>query len=117
MTDNPRSKIGAFCTHDDVHLDGAPDGPLAGLKFAAKDIFDIEGRIACCGNPDWLATHVPATRTAPAVQRLLDAGATLVGMTITEELVMGLTGENRLDHRRDRERRLPRLDERAAAGA
>jgi len=28
------------------------------------------------------------------VQRLLDAGASLAGMTITEELVMGLTGEN-----------------------
>ncbi len=89
-----RADINAFCTHDSVRIEGAADGPLAGLTFAAKDIFDIAGRTCCCGNPDWLATHPPATKTAPAVQRLLDAGATLVGMTLTAELVMGLTGEN-----------------------
>lgn len=86
--------VNAFCTHEGVHIDGAADGPLSGLTFAAKDIFDIEGRTACCGNPDWLATHPPASATAPAVERLIAAGATLVGMTRTAELVMGLTGEN-----------------------
>lgn len=87
-------RIGAFCTHDQVRLSGSGDGPLAGLTFATKDIFDIAGRVACCGNPDWLLTHEPATKTAPVVQQLLDAGAELVGTTITAELVMGLTGEN-----------------------
>lgn len=87
-------RIGAFCTHDQVQLSGSSDGPLAGLTFAAKDIFDIAGRVACCGNPDWLRTHEAATKTAPVVQQLLDAGAALVGTTITAELVMGLTGEN-----------------------
>ena len=86
--------IGAFCKHDPIRLTGASDGPLAGLTFAAKDIFDIAGRVPCCGNPDWLTTHETPTKTAPAVQLLLDAGATLVGTTITTELVMGLTGEN-----------------------
>jgi amidase len=86
--------IGAFCTHDRVRLPGASSGPLAGLTFAVKDIFDIAGRVACCGNPDWLTTHEPAKKSAPVVQKLLDAGATLVGTTITTELVMGLTGEN-----------------------
>ncbi len=94
MTGYSRADINAFCEHDAVHIAGAPLGPLAGLSFAAKDIYDIAGRTACCGNPDWLKTHAAATRTAPAVTRLLEAGATLVGMTITEELVMGLTGEN-----------------------
>jgi len=75
-------------------MDGACDGPLRGAGFAVKDVFDIAGRVCCCGNPDWLATHAPAERTAAAVQKLLAAGATLVGMTVTEELVMGLTGEN-----------------------
>jgi amidase len=86
--------IGAFCKHDSIHLAGAGDGPLAGLTFAAKDIFEIAGRVPCCGNPDWLTTHDVPTKTAPVVQMLLDAGATLVGTTITTELVMGLTGEN-----------------------
>jgi amidase len=87
-------EIGAFCKHDAVAIAGALSGPLAGLRFAVKDVYDVAGRTACCGNPDWLATHDPATATAPAVQRLLDAGASLAGMTITEELVMGMTGEN-----------------------
>jgi amidase len=87
-------RIGAFCTHDQVRLSGSGDGPLAGLTFATKDIFDIAGRVACCGNPDWLRTHEPAANSAPVVQQLLDAGAALVGTTITAELVMGLTGEN-----------------------
>jgi len=88
------AEIGAFCTHDTVRMDGACDGPLRGTGFAVKDVFDIAGRVCCCGNPDWLATHAPAERTAAAVRKLLAAGATLAGMTVTEELVMGLTGEN-----------------------
>ena len=94
MPEPPAADLNVFCAHDSVHVRGTPTGPLAGLSFAAKDIFDIAGRTACCGNPDWLATHAPASRTAPAIRRLIDAGATLAGMTITEELVMGLTGEN-----------------------
>ena len=90
MTD----EIAAFCTHDAVAMAGTPGGPLSGLRFAVKDVYDIAGRVSCCGNPDWLATHAPAAATAPSVQCLLDAGADLAGMTITEELVMGMTGEN-----------------------
>ena len=84
----------AFCTHARVHLDGAASGPLSGLSFAVKDLFAIEGVAACFGNPTWLATHAPATRTAAAVRALLDAGATLVGVTVTDELALSLTGEN-----------------------
>jgi amidase len=89
-----REKIGAFVPGVDVHIQGAAEGPLAGLTFAAKDIFDVAGYVTGCGNPDWARTHGPATATAPAVQKLLDAGATLVGKTITEELAFSLTGEN-----------------------
>ena len=86
--------LGAFCRHVDVHIDGQPGGPLAGLRFAAKDIYDVAGETCCCGNPDWLASHAPADRTAPAVTALLDAGATLVGKTLTDELAFSLNGEN-----------------------
>ena len=89
-----REEIGAFVPGIDVHIEGAAEGPLAGLTFAAKDIFDIAGYVTGCGNPDWARTHGPAAATAPAVQRLLDTGATLVGKTITEELAFSLTGEN-----------------------
>lgn len=86
--------LGAFCRHVDVHIDGASGGPLSGLRFAAKDIYDIAGQTCCCGNPDWLASHPPADRTAPSVTALLDAGATLVGKTLTDELAFSLNGEN-----------------------
>lgn len=89
-----REEIGAFVPGVDVHIDGVADGPLAGLTFAAKDIFDIAGFVTGCGNPDWARTHGLAVTTAPAVQKLLDAGATLVGKTITEELAFSVTGEN-----------------------
>ncbi len=86
--------VGAFCRHVTLRLPGNPAGPLAGLTFAAKDIYDIAGHVTGCGNPDWLASHPPAPRTATAVQDLLDAGATLVGKTLTDELAFSLHGEN-----------------------
>ncbi|HVO01504.1 MAG TPA: amidase [Candidatus Cybelea sp.] len=89
-----RESLNAFCRHVDIRIPGRSDGPLAGLGFAAKDIFDVEGQICCCGNPDWLATHPPAARTAPAVTRLIEAGATLVGKTLTDELAFSLNGQN-----------------------
>jgi len=87
-------RYGAFCTHDPVSLAGAASGPLAGLRFAAKDGFDVEGRRSCGGNPDWLRTHEPAGSTAPALQALLDAGAGLAGKTQMDELAYSINGEN-----------------------
>ena len=77
-----------------VHVPGAAGGPLSGMAFAAKDIFDVAGHVTGGGNPDWQRTHGPAVRTAPAVQALLDAGATLVGKTHTDELTRGILGRN-----------------------
>ncbi len=86
--------LNAFILHDQVRLAGAPTGPLKGICFAAKDIFDVAGHVTGCGNPDWLASHEPATATASAVARLLAAGAELVGKTITDELAYSLNGQN-----------------------
>ena len=74
--------------------DGAPDGPLRGLTFAVKDVFDIAGHRTGNGNPVWLETHPPADATASAVERLLAAGAGMVGKTQTDELAYSLNGEN-----------------------
>jgi amidase len=86
--------LNAFCSISTARLKGAPTGPLAGLTFAAKDLFDIAGHVTGAGNPDWLALHAPAQRTAPVVQRLVDAGAEMVGKTHTDELSRGIFGEN-----------------------
>ena len=87
--------LGAFCPHArDVFVAGAPGGPLHGLAFAAKDLYDVAGVKTGGGNPDWLATHDAPSRHAPVVQALLDAGANLAGKTLTDELAFSLNGEN-----------------------
>jgi amidase len=80
-----------------VRIDGAPGGPLAGMTFAAKDLFDVAGHPTGGGNPDWPRWHPIPTRHAWAVQRLLDAGAALIGKTITDEVSLGILGENAFD--------------------
>ena len=54
----------AFCNDTEAYLAGAAHGPLAGLTFAAKDIFDMAGYVTGGGNPGWKATHEAAARTA-----------------------------------------------------
>src|SRR5262245_62617230 len=77
-----------------LRLEGATAGPLAGTTFVAKDLYDVSGYRTGAGNPDWERTHEPAARTAPAVERLLAAGATLVGKSCTDELAFSLDGIN-----------------------
>ncbi len=86
--------LGAFCRSTHVTLSGSETGPLVGLSLAVKDVFHIKGHRTGAGNPDWLRTHPAAAATAPAVQRLLDAGAHIVGKTHTDELAYSLNGEN-----------------------
>src|SRR5947199_2918064 len=86
-----------FVVGPSVRVPGAPNGPLAGLTFAAKDLFDVAGHPTGGGNPDWARQHPVPTRHAWAVQRLLDAGATLIGKTVTDEVSLGILGENPFD--------------------
>jgi len=90
----PRLDAGCFRPGPAVEIPGAASGPLAGLRFVAKDLFDVAGVVTGGGNPTWLATHKPADATAPVIRELLDNGATLVGKTITDDLACGLMGIN-----------------------
>ena len=90
-----RDTLGAFCRHTHVALDGAAGGPLRGLSFGVKDLYDIAGHRTGFGNPTWHETHPVAEQTAIAVQRLLEAGARMIGKTHTDELAYSLNGENR----------------------
>jgi amidase len=91
MIDDP---LNAFCKDTDAYLEGVAGGPLSGLTFAAKDIFDVIGDVTGGGNPDWKATHEAAKHTAWVVSRLVEAGATMLGKTITDEITRGIFGEN-----------------------
>lgn len=84
----------AFVPYPAVPVPHAPQGPLAGLCFAAKDLFDVAGHPTGGGNPLLLALSGVKTRTAPTVQRLLDAGAAFVGKTVTDELAFSMNGQN-----------------------
>ena len=71
------------------------DGPLVGLTFAAKDLYAVAGHRNCAGHPLWLEGREAATATADAVVALVEAGASLAGMTRMDELAWGALGDNR----------------------
>ena len=81
-------------TDDAVRLSGIPGGPLAGLSFAAKDLFDVAGHRTGGGTPDWGNSHPPAEAHAWAVETLVAAGADMIGKTHTDEVSRGIFGEN-----------------------
>lgn len=86
--------LNAFIALPEMPVSHAPDGPLSGLRLAVKDIFDVAGYRTGGGSPQRLAESPVAGRTAPAVEKLLDAGARFVGKTQTDELTFSLMGQN-----------------------
>ena len=83
-----------FMPYPEVPVPHAPTGPLAGLTFGVKDLFDVAGYPTGGGQPFVLAMSGIKTRHAAAVQKLLDAGARFVGKTITDELAFSMNGQN-----------------------
>ena len=86
MPDGPAA---AWITRFDQPLSGRSTGPLAGLRFAVKDNMDVAGwyTTAACE-----AFAYRAQAHAVVVQRLLDAGASLVGKTNLDQFACGLNG-------------------------
>jgi len=85
----------AFVPHDIAEpIAGAAGGPLAGLTAAVKDMYDIAGYRIGSGNPTFLETCPIAAKNAGAIQRILDAGATITGKTICDEFFFSVTGAN-----------------------
>jgi 1-carboxybiuret hydrolase len=78
---------------DDARAAGKPLGPLAGVPFAVKNLFDIAGLQTLAGskiNRD----APPAPRDATLIERLEAAGAILVGALNMGEYAYDFTGEN-----------------------
>ena len=89
-----RDQFHAFLDLPQVPVPNADSGPLHGFSLAVKDIFDVAGYRTGCGNPKRHSEAQIAQKTAPAVQKLLDAGARFVGKTQTDELAFSLMGQN-----------------------
>jgi amidase len=86
--------LNAFVPGPRCHVAGSATGVLAGLTFAVKDLLDVAGVPTGGGNPDWERTHPVPPRHAWIVDRLLGAGASVIGKTATDEISLGILGEN-----------------------
>lgn len=78
---------------DAIVAGGGDPGPLAGVPFAVKNLYDVAGLRTLAGsiiNRD----HAPAPRDAAAVRALERAGAVLVGALNMDEYAFGFTTEN-----------------------
>ena len=78
---------------DASHARGETLPPLAGVPYAVKNLYDIQGEVTLAGsiiNRD----NPPAAHDALLVARMRDAGAILVGATNMDEYAYGFTTEN-----------------------
>jgi 1-carboxybiuret hydrolase len=78
---------------DALVASGKNPGPLAGVPFAAKDLFDIESVVTLAGSRV-LASNPPATQDAAAIRALEQAGGILVGALNMEEFAYGFLTDN-----------------------
>jgi AtzE family amidohydrolase len=93
--DNARFNCFTSVYRDDARAaaETPADGPLAGVPFAVKDLYDVAGRTTLAGSRIY-ADNPPAERDAAAVARLRAAGAVPVGATNMDEFAFGFTTEN-----------------------
>jgi Asp-tRNA(Asn)/Glu-tRNA(Gln) amidotransferase A subunit family amidase len=70
-------------------LEEAGPGPLHGVPYGVKDVFDVAGLPTACGSAA-LVDAAPARDSAEIVKQLDEAGAVLVGKHVTHELTVGL---------------------------
>jgi AtzE family amidohydrolase len=78
---------------DQARGQGQPLGPMTGVPFAVKNLFDIKGLSTLAGSKI-NRSHPPAARDATLILRLEAAGAVLVGALNMGEYAYDFTGEN-----------------------
>jgi aspartyl-tRNA(Asn)/glutamyl-tRNA(Gln) amidotransferase subunit A len=78
---------------DEARANGRALGPLAGVPFAVKNLFDVAGLPTRAGSKI-NRTRPPAEHDAPLIERLEAAGAILVGALNMGEYAYDFTGEN-----------------------
>lgn len=79
---------------DDTASSSVVASPLQGMRVAVKDLFAVRGFAIGAGNPDYLAEAPIESANAPALQRLLEAGAAVQGIAQSDEFAYSLAGAN-----------------------
>jgi len=90
----PGNELNAWCDYPQVEVPHSASGALAGLTLAVKDIFQVSGYRNGWGTPTRLQEAEIDVETQSSVQKMLDAGARILGKSQCEELCFSLTGIN-----------------------
>jgi allophanate hydrolase len=85
----PMERAASFVEKAEARKRNGEKLPLFGIPFALKDNIDLAGVPTTAGCPAF--AYIPET-TAPAVQRLVEAGAIPVGKTNLDQFATGLVG-------------------------
>lgn len=78
---------------DRLVLQGRDPGPLAGVPFGIKDLFDVRGEVTTAGSKV-LANDPPATQDAVVVAHMIAAGAVPIALTNMDEFAYGFATIN-----------------------
>lgn len=87
-------EVGALKRAEEVQMkidSGELTGPLAGVPVAIKDNMCVAGMLTTCGSK--ILSNFKPTYTATAVEKLVEAGAVVIGKTNMDEFAMGSTSE------------------------
>ncbi|MGO1949993.1 MAG: amidase family protein [Mycobacteriaceae bacterium] len=80
--------------HGSPLVEATGSGSLDGQTLAVKDLYSVEEHVVGAGNEEWLAQAAPEESTAPAVAAFLAAGASIAGISRTDEFAYSLAGTN-----------------------
>jgi aspartyl-tRNA(Asn)/glutamyl-tRNA(Gln) amidotransferase subunit A len=89
VTVDPERALSTAATATRELRDGTDRGPLHGIPVGIKDIYDVAGWPTRCGS-DACEEVAPAASDAAQVATLLDAGAVVLGKTVTQEFAAGV---------------------------
>ena len=85
--------LAAARASDLLRAAGVVRSPLEGIPVSIKDLFDVAGEVTTAGSAV-LRGAAPAARNAPVVERLIAAGAVIVGRTNMTEFAFSGLGLN-----------------------
>ena len=70
MGDLFRKEVSGFCSHKNIKMKGANNGPLKKLTFAVKDIIDVAGSVTGAGNIKFFSlTLIVSTKVFRSINR------------------------------------------------